>query len=58
MIYFKKITRKMNKYIMDKNEKKCKKLETNILKNILLDTPTYTCICYIGIPRRFGFITK
>ena len=28
MIYLKKITRKINKYIKDKNEKNIKKLET------------------------------
>ena len=33
IIYFKKITRKMNKYIKDKSEKKYKKLEISIFKN-------------------------
>ena len=33
MIYFKKITKKMNKYIDDKNERKYKKIETIILIN-------------------------
>ena len=31
MIYLKKITRKINKYIQDKNEKKYKKLEASVL---------------------------
>jgi len=36
MIYLKKVTRKMNKYIENKNERKYKNLEakTNVLKNI------------------------
>jgi len=34
MIYFKKITRKMNKYIKNKNKKKdIKELKINVLKN-------------------------
>jgi len=33
IIYLKKITEKLNKYIKNKNERKYKKLETNILKN-------------------------
>ena len=32
MIYLKKITKKMNKYFKDKNERKYKKLKINILK--------------------------
>ena len=35
IIYFKKITRKMNKYIKDKSEKKYKKLEISIFKNFI-----------------------
>ena len=34
IIYIKKVTRKINKYIQGKSEKKYKKLEINILKNI------------------------
>ena len=34
IIYFKKITRKMNKYINNKSETKYKKLKASILKNI------------------------
>jgi len=33
MIYLKIITRKLNKYIKNKNERKYKKLETMILKH-------------------------
>jgi len=33
MIYSKNITRKMNKYIHDKNKRKYKKLEITIFKN-------------------------
>ena len=32
MIYLKKITRKLDKYIKNKNKKKYKKLEVNLLK--------------------------
>ena len=35
MVYLKKIIKKFDKYIKDKNERKYKKLETNILKNII-----------------------
>ena len=38
MIYLKKIIRKMNKYIKNKNERKYKKLEVNILKNYTLNS--------------------
>ena len=39
IIYFKKIIRKVNKYIEDKSKKKkYKKLKTNILKNITSNT--------------------
>ena len=34
MIYLKKIIRKLNKCIDDKNERKYKKLKVNVLKNI------------------------
>ena len=34
MIYLKKIIRKMNKYIKNKNERKYQKLKVCILKNI------------------------
>jgi len=34
MIYLKKIIRKLNKYIKDKNEKKYKNLKAIVLKNI------------------------
>ena len=33
MIYLKKVTRKMNKYIKDKSERYIKKLEANVSKN-------------------------
>ena len=32
--YLKRITRKLNKYIEDKNGRKYKKLKANILKNV------------------------
>ena len=35
MIYLKRITMKLNKYIQDKNRRKYKKLKANILKNII-----------------------
>ena len=34
MIYLKKVTRKLNKYIENKNGRNYKKLKANILKNI------------------------
>jgi len=34
MIYFKKIIKKLHKYIENKYKRKYKKLETNVLKNI------------------------
>ena len=36
MIYFKKISYKFDKYIKNKNKRKYKKLEANILKNVTL----------------------
>jgi len=33
MIYLKRVTKKLDKYIDDKNGRKYKKLEANILKN-------------------------
>lgn len=33
MVYFKKVTSKMNKYIEDISGRKCKKLKARILKN-------------------------
>ena len=34
MIYFKKVTRKMNKYIKNKSERKYKKTWNSVLKNV------------------------
>ena len=34
MIYLKRITRKLNKYIDDKNRRKYKKLKTNVKKKV------------------------
>ena len=33
MIYLKMVTKKLDKYIEDKNERKYKNLEVNVLKN-------------------------
>ena len=38
MIYSKRVIRKFDKYINDKNERKYKKLEVSILKMLLQET--------------------
>ena len=37
MIYLKRITRELNKYIKEKNKKKYKKLEIKIKKNLFIE---------------------
>jgi len=46
MIYLKRANEKLDKYIEDKNEKKCKKLETHVLKNTTSSNISENTISY------------